>query len=79
MKTHYSGISLQFWQQPFEQIDLENRLTNIIYWINNVVNLVDETNDMLYHILWLCKRESLASYTSFYRLKEVRWFGVRKK
>ncbi len=37
MKTHYSGMSLQFWQQPFEQIDFENRLTNIIYWINKAV------------------------------------------
>lgn len=37
MKTHYSGMSLQFWQQPFEQIDFENRFTNIIYWINKAV------------------------------------------
>ena len=37
LKTHYSGMSLQFWQQPFEQIDFENRLTNIIYWINKAV------------------------------------------
>lgn len=37
LKTHYSGMSLQFWQQPFEQIDFENRLTNIIYWVNKAV------------------------------------------
>ncbi|UZE96914.1 lysozyme family protein [Alkalimarinus alittae] len=34
LKTHYAGMSLQFWGQPFEQIDFENRLTNIIYWVN---------------------------------------------
>lgn len=37
LKTHYSGMSLQFWQQPFEKIDFENRLTNIIYWVNKAV------------------------------------------
>ncbi|WP_250655066.1 transglycosylase SLT domain-containing protein [Alkalimarinus coralli] len=37
MKTHYNGITLQFWNQPFEQIDFEKRLTNIIYWINKAI------------------------------------------
>ena len=37
LKTNYSGMSLQFWEQPFEQIDFEKRLTNIIYWVNKAV------------------------------------------
>jgi len=37
LKTNYAGMSLQFWEQPFEKIDFEKRLTNIIYWINKAV------------------------------------------
>ena len=37
LKTNYAGMSLQFWDQPFEQIDFEKRLTNIIFWINKAV------------------------------------------
>jgi hypothetical protein len=37
LETNYSGMSLQFWEQPFEQIDFKKRLTNIIYWINKAV------------------------------------------
>ncbi|MFT7186145.1 MAG: hypothetical protein ACI84K_001538 [Pseudohongiellaceae bacterium] len=37
LKDNYAGMSLQFWEQPFEQIDFKNRLTNIIYWVNKAV------------------------------------------
>jgi len=37
LKTNYAGMSLDVWGQPFEQIDFEKRLTNIIYWINKAV------------------------------------------
>ena len=37
LSSHYSGISLQFWGLPFEQIDFEKRLKNIIYWVNKAV------------------------------------------
>lgn len=37
LQTHYANMTLQFWRQPFEQIDFENRLTNIIYWVNKAV------------------------------------------
>ena len=34
LETHYQGMTLQFWEQPFEKIDFEKRLSNIIYWID---------------------------------------------
>jgi hypothetical protein len=37
LEENYANMSLQFWEQPFEQIDFKNRLTNIIYWINKAV------------------------------------------
>lgn len=37
LEDNYAGMSLQFWEQPFEQIDFKKRLTNIIYWVNKAV------------------------------------------
>ncbi|MCP5206253.1 MAG: transglycosylase SLT domain-containing protein [Hahellaceae bacterium] len=34
LESHYKGMTLQFWQQPFEQIDFEKRITNIVYWVD---------------------------------------------
>ncbi len=37
LETHYSGMTLQFWAQPFEQIDFEKRITNIVYWVDKAI------------------------------------------
>ncbi|MDX1692975.1 MAG: hypothetical protein R3208_04375 [Ketobacteraceae bacterium] len=34
LETHYSNMTLQFWEQPFEKIDFEKRITNILYWVD---------------------------------------------
>lgn len=34
LESHYKGMTLQFWQVPFEQIDFEKRITNMIYWVD---------------------------------------------
>ncbi|MCG8669089.1 MAG: transglycosylase SLT domain-containing protein [Pseudomonadales bacterium] len=37
LDTHYSGMTLQFWAKPYEQIDFEKRITNIVYWIDQAI------------------------------------------
>lgn len=37
LEAHYKGATLQIWNKPFEQIDFEKRLTNIVYWVNQSV------------------------------------------
>ncbi len=34
LEHHYKGMTLQFWSVPFEKIDFEKRITNIIYWVD---------------------------------------------
>lgn len=34
LETHYSRMTLQFWETPFEKIDFEKRITNIVYWLD---------------------------------------------
>ena len=37
LETYYKGMTLQFWDKPFEQIDFEKRITNIVYWVDLAV------------------------------------------
>lgn len=37
LETHFGKLTLQFWNQPFSQIDFEKRLTNIVYWVDRAV------------------------------------------
>jgi hypothetical protein len=37
LESHYKGTTLQIWKKPFEQIDFEKRLTNIVYWVNKSI------------------------------------------
>ncbi len=34
MDSFYRGMTLQFWRQPYQQIDFEKRITNIVYWLD---------------------------------------------
>lgn len=34
LQTHYSGIKLQFWNDTFDNIDFEKRISNIVYWVD---------------------------------------------
>ncbi|MCP4414631.1 MAG: transglycosylase SLT domain-containing protein [Gammaproteobacteria bacterium] len=34
LETYYKGMTLQFWELPFEKIAFEKRITNIVYWVN---------------------------------------------
>ena len=46
LQTYYSGMTLQFWNKPFEAIDFEKRITNIVYW----VDLAVKQSDAVYHV-----------------------------
>lgn len=46
LETYYSGMTLQFWNKPFEAIDFEKRITNIVYW----VDLAVRQSDAAYHV-----------------------------
>ena len=46
LETYYSGMTLQFWNKPFEAIDFEKRITNIVYW----VDLAVKQSDAAYHV-----------------------------
>lgn len=37
LETYYKGMKLQFWNLPFEEIDFEKRITNIVYWVDLAV------------------------------------------
>lgn len=34
LETHYKGMTLSFWSEPFENIDFEKRITNILHWVD---------------------------------------------
>lgn len=34
LQSHYAGMKLQFWNDKFENIDFEKRITNIVYWVD---------------------------------------------
>lgn len=34
LEANYRGKAIAFWQQPFDQIDFEKRITNIVYWVD---------------------------------------------
>ncbi len=46
LETYYGGMTLQFWDKPFEQIDFEKRITNIVYW----VDLAVKQSNAAYHV-----------------------------
>ncbi len=46
LETYYSGMTLQFWNKPFEAIDFEKRITNIVYW----VDLAVKQSDAAHHV-----------------------------
>ena len=46
LDTHYSGMSLQFWDMPFEKIDFEKRITNIVYWIDIAIQKHKNLHDL---------------------------------
>lgn len=37
LQAHYGSMTLQFWEQPFEAIDFEKRITNIVYWVDQAI------------------------------------------
>jgi len=37
LETYYKGITLQFWNLPFEKIDFEKRIINIVYWVDQAI------------------------------------------
>lgn len=37
LEAHYSKMTLQFWELPFEKIDFEKRITNIVYWVGQAI------------------------------------------
>ena len=41
LETYYSGMTLQFWNQPFDKIDFEKRITNIVYWVNVAISQIE--------------------------------------
>jgi len=46
LETYYSGMTLQFWNKPFEAINFEKRITNIVYW----VDLAVKQSNAAYHV-----------------------------
>lgn len=38
LRTHYAGQTVPIWNRPFESIDFEKRIRNIIYWLMRAVN-----------------------------------------
>ena len=74
LKDSYAGMSLQFWEQPFEQIDFKKRLTNIVYWVNKAV----KHHESLYPVdpIWVMSQMKAESLFCEFALSKAMAAGV---